>query len=112
MANDEIVQTVDTYEDLDQEVLDGLEKTVRETAVMICAEQPDVPQPENLADMDSFSMVQVLLELENVLGRKLLERMEEFRGESFRDLAGFIARLKSEENADAVEETQGQTPAG
>lgn len=105
MPNDEIVAEAvpekDTGEGLDPAVVDGLEQTVRETAVMICAEQPDVPEPGNLKDLDSFSMVQVLLELENILDRKLLERLEEFRGESFRDLAVFIARLQQNDSASA-----------
>ncbi|MBB6421370.1 hypothetical protein [Streptomyces sp. AK010] len=97
MANDELAQKSNTYENLDPQVVDKLEETVRETAIKICAEQPDVPEPANLADLDSFSMVQVLLELENILDRKILERLEEFEGKSFRDLAEFIARLLAED---------------
>jgi len=66
-------------------------------ATMICDEQPDVPQPESVTDLDSFSMVQVLLELENTTGLNLLERFEGFKGTLFDDLAVFVVRVAEEE---------------
>ncbi|WFE36496.1 hypothetical protein [Micromonospora sp. WMMD975] len=106
--------------DLDRETAEELTKAVDEltdvvtrTARMICAEQPDVPEPGSLQDMDSFSMVQMLLELENGLDMKLLEKMEGFRGESFRDLARFIVRVRGEEQAaDSAGEEQAADSAG
>lgn len=86
---------------IDWAAVDELAKAVEETAHTICAEQPDVPQATNLRDLDSFSMVQVLLELENNLDMKLLENMERFEGESYRDLAEFIVRLAYEAEAEA-----------
>ncbi|MEU4806646.1 hypothetical protein [Actinosynnema sp. NPDC023587] len=69
-------------------------------AKMICAEQPDVPEPKTARDLDSFSFVQVVLEIENHYDVKLLESLDDFRGESFDDLAEFaIARAGA---ADAV----------
>jgi hypothetical protein len=79
--------------DVDPALVDEIEIVVRNTAEMICAEQPDVPQPEALRDLDSFSLVQILLELENQLKMKLLERVDAFEGATFRDLADFIVRL-------------------
>jgi acyl carrier protein len=79
--------------DVDPALVDEVEVVVRNTAEMICAEQPDVPRPEALTDLDSFSLVQILLELENQLKMKLLERVDAFEGATFRDLADFIVRL-------------------
>jgi acyl carrier protein len=97
-------------------LVDEVEEIVRHTAKMICAEQPDVPEPDSLRDLDSFSLVQVLLELENQLKMKLLERMENFEGETFRDLAELIVRLayqdEEEQREAATAEPQDQpTPA-
>ncbi|MEV4752945.1 hypothetical protein AB0K21_41930 [Streptosporangium sp. NPDC049248] len=98
---------------VDLTLIDDVERMVRGTAEMICAEQPDVPQPESLHDLDSFSMVQVLLELENTTQLKLLERFEGFEGETFRDLAEFIVRFTAkdddEQRQDASEELREQT---
>ena len=82
---------------VDLTLVDEVEKMVRNTAQLICAEQPDVPEPQTLHDLDSFSMVQILLELENTTGMKLLEKFEDFKeGETFRDLATFIVGLAAE----------------
>jgi hypothetical protein len=80
--------------------VDKVEELVRSTAVTICAEQPDMPEPQSLSDMDSFSVVQMLLEIENVSGRKLLEKFEDYAyGEEFRDLAEHIVAIVTWENA-------------
>ena len=80
--------------------VDKVEELVRETAKTICAEQPDMPEPESMSDMDSFSVVQMLLEIENVSGRKLLEKFEDYSyGEEFRDLAEHIVAIVVWENA-------------
>jgi acyl carrier protein len=98
----------DLVAEIDQTAVDEVEKLVRNTAQLICAEQPDVPEPQSLADLDSFSMVQVLLELENELSMTLLDRFEGFAGESFRDLAEFIVRLRDEDERGGDEATPGQ----
>jgi acyl carrier protein len=96
-------------------LVDEIEEIVRNTAKMICAEQPDVPEPEDLRSLDSFSLVQILLELENSLKMKLLERVEDFEGESFRDLAEYIVRLAYQDEEEQRETTaaapQDQTTA-
>ncbi|GLX23052.1 MULTISPECIES: hypothetical protein [Streptomyces] len=66
---------------------------IRRTAAVICAEQPDVPEPEELRDLDSFSMVQVLLDLENELDLKVLEGLEGFNGRTFQEIAEHIAEI-------------------
>lgn len=78
--------------------VDKVEEAVQYMAQTICAEQPDMPEPKTLRDLDSFSMVQVLLELENYTERKLLEKFENFSGETFRDLAEFIVKTVAEED--------------
>ncbi len=85
--------------EVDDAFVDEMETVVRTTAEMICAEQPDVPKPESLYDLDSFSMVQILLELENTLQMKLLERLEGFEGTTFRDVGLFIIRMAQEDDA-------------
>ncbi|MFF0744434.1 hypothetical protein ACFYVL_28940 [Streptomyces sp. NPDC004111] len=75
---------------------------IRRTAATICAEQPDIPEPEELSDLDSFSMVQVVLDLENALGVKVLEQLEGFGGRTFRELAELIEELAHREDASAA----------
>jgi hypothetical protein len=85
--------------DIDLTSVDQVEELVRSIAKVICAEQPDMPEPQSLADMDSFSVVQTLLEVENSTGRKLLEKFENFSyGEEFRDLAAHIVSIIVWEN--------------
>ncbi|MBB5958547.1 acyl carrier protein [Saccharothrix tamanrassetensis] len=96
---------------VDLTLVDEVEEMVRNTAQLICSEQPDVPEPQSLVDLDSFSMVQILLELENTTGMKLLERFENFQeGETFRDLAAFIVRLAAEDDAAAEAGEEGEQP--
>ncbi|MFG1641375.1 hypothetical protein ACGFMK_13910 [Amycolatopsis sp. NPDC049252] len=93
--------------------VDDVEEMVREIARMICAEQPDMPEPESLRDLDSFSVVQVLLEVENTTDRKLLEKFEDFtEGEEFRDLAAYIVKIVAEEDAAPADaDAAAETPA-
>lgn len=65
-------------------------EALRDVARTICAEQPDVPEPETVRDLDSFSFVQVVLEVENHYDVRLLENLVEFSGETFEDLADFV----------------------
>jgi acyl carrier protein len=91
--------------------VDDVEEMVREIARMICAEQPDMPEPESLRDLDSFSVVQVLLEVENTTDRKLLEKFEDFtEGEEFRDLAAYIVKIVAEEDAAPAEAPAAAAP--
>ncbi|RZQ61152.1 hypothetical protein [Amycolatopsis suaedae] len=88
--------------------VDDVEAMVRNIAKMICAEQPDMPEPESLRDLDSFSVVQVLLEVENTTNRKLLEKFEDFtEGEEFRDLAEFIVKIVAEVDAEEAAKAEG-----
>ncbi|MER7111550.1 hypothetical protein [Streptomyces sp. NPDC000229] len=77
----------------DPALIDAFTEQIRLTAVAICAEQPDVPEPKELLDLDSFSMVQVLLDLENELDMKILEELEGFEGRTFREIAEHIAGI-------------------
>jgi len=78
------------------EALSDLAELIKITATGICDEHPDVPEPHHMLDMDSFSIVHVLLELDNSLDMELLENMEEHRGETFENLASFIMILADE----------------
>ncbi|MFI0979450.1 hypothetical protein ACH4SP_20930 [Streptomyces sp. NPDC021093] len=75
---------------------------IRRTAATICAEQPDIPEPEELRDLDSFSMVQVVLDLENSLDVKVLEELEGFDGRTFRELAELVEELAERKDASAA----------
>jgi hypothetical protein len=78
-----------------------LTEMVRDIAVQICAEQPDMPEPHGLRDLDSFSIVQMLLEIENTTGHKILEKFETYAGGlEFADLAAFLVRSFAEDDAD------------
>jgi hypothetical protein len=94
--------------------VDEVEKLVRDIAKVICDEQPDMPEPQSLADMDSFSVIQMLLQIENATGRKLLEKFESYSfGEEFRDLATHIVAIVKWENEhpNGEEDEAGDAPA-
>lgn len=82
-------------------IVEEFTEVIRRTAVTICSEQPDVPEPEELGDLDSFSMVQVLLDLENELGMKVLEELEGFDGRTFREVAEHIAGIAERDGTSA-----------
>lgn len=69
---------------------------IRRIADMICGEQPGVPRPEDFTELDSFSVVQVLIELEGRLGVELLERLEAFRIGSFSELGSVVVEIAGE----------------
>ncbi|EIE98981.1 hypothetical protein [Saccharomonospora glauca] len=83
----------------DRVLVDALTDLVRRTAYQICGEQPGVPQPEQLSDLDSFSVVQVLLELEKSTELMLLEELGSFRGSTFEELAENIVEIARDRNA-------------
>ncbi|WP_153032257.1 hypothetical protein [Amycolatopsis sp. YIM 10] len=82
-----------TTVDVDPDLVEKLTVLTRDIAYMVCGEQPDVPQPENLRDLDSFLVVQVLLELENSTGVMMLEELEDAQAETFGELANNIIRI-------------------
>lgn len=83
----------ETVTDAGPELVEKLTELVRATACMICSEQPDMPRPGTLRDLDSFTVVQVLLELEKSTGVMMLEELEDIRVETFGDLATDIVRI-------------------
>lgn len=74
----------------DPVVVGALTELVRETAYMICGEQPGVPRPDQLTDLDSFSSVQLMLELEKSTEVMLLEDLGYFQGTTFEDMAEHV----------------------
>lgn len=91
--------------------VDQVTEMVRDIAVQICAEQPDMPEPMSMRDLDSFSIVQVLLEIENTTKRKILEKFETFNGgQEFRDLADFLVTSFAED--EDVDDADGPAAAG
>ncbi|ADH70092.1 MULTISPECIES: hypothetical protein [Nocardiopsis] len=72
------------------------------TVLMFTSNEPqfDLPEPSQTSDLDSFSIVQLVLALEDVYNVSLLEDMSEFTGSSFEDLAGFVAeRIREQKGA-------------
>lgn len=67
-----------------------LSSSVREVAEQICAEQPNVPRPEELVDLDSFSSIQTMLELENRMDVQFLESLGQFTGSTYDEIAEFV----------------------
>ncbi|WP_150251037.1 hypothetical protein [Nocardiopsis deserti] len=69
-------------------------------AVLIFASsdpQAEIPDP-SMDDMDSFSIVQIILMLEEVYNASLLEELSEFTGKTFEEMAGFLAeRIRSQQ---------------
>ncbi|SDH94031.1 hypothetical protein SAMN05421505_12754 [Sinosporangium album] len=62
------------------------------TILMFTASEPelDLPEPTDMDDLDSFSVVQLVLALEDIYGVLLLEDMPSFKNKSFDDLADFV----------------------
>ncbi|MEE2041632.1 hypothetical protein Q8791_30865 [Nocardiopsis sp. CT-R113] len=69
------------------------------TVLMFTSNEPqfDLPEPSQMSDLDSFSIVQLVLALEDVYNVSILEDMSEFSGESFEDLTQFIAERIQEQ---------------
>ncbi|GAA1439535.1 hypothetical protein [Nocardiopsis tropica] len=69
------------------------------TVLMFTSNEPqfDLPEPSQMSDLDSFSIVQLVLALEDVYNVSILEDMSEFSGESFEDLTLFIAERIQEQ---------------
>ncbi|WP_164414857.1 hypothetical protein [Streptomyces salinarius] len=76
--------------DIPEGIVDQFSEFMRYIAIDVCAEQPDVPEPKELRDLDSFSIVQVMLEIENELDMRLLEELEGFEGTTFREIAEHV----------------------
>lgn len=66
---------------------DEVTRTLIETARMIYEEQADDGKaPDSIRDLDSFNLVQVVLELENIYNVKLFEDLQPYRsGEGYRN---------------------------
>ncbi|MDG4827780.1 hypothetical protein O7627_00490 [Solwaraspora sp. WMMD1047] len=73
----------------------------RATAVlMLTSGDPEVEEPNDLGDLDSFSVVQLILSLEDYYQVSLLEDMPTFEGKTFEDLTEFvIERIDRQEAA-------------
>lgn len=63
---------------------------VRQIASTVCEVDPDTVAAMTLADLDSFTFVQLVLELEHILDVLVLEELVNFSGNTFDDLAVFI----------------------
>ncbi|MFF8916085.1 hypothetical protein ACF08M_22830 [Streptomyces sp. NPDC015032] len=84
--------------DRDPVVVGALTELVRDTAYMICGEQPGVPRPNLLTDLDSFSSVQLMLELEKSTEVMLLEDLGYFPGTTFADMAEHVLTIAEQKN--------------
>lgn len=58
--------------------------------VMLSSEEIAVPEPQDLTSLDSFSVVQLLLGLEDYYHVELLEELATFRGRTFEELAELV----------------------
>ncbi|MFC4534472.1 hypothetical protein [Sphaerisporangium dianthi] len=67
-----------------------------ETAEAYREELPDLPEEIELTDLDSFTMVQLILNLEDKLGIVVLEKVPEFQGKTFDELADFIVETATD----------------
>jgi len=65
------------------------------TTLMFIADQDEMmsslPEGMTLADLDSFSVVQLVLSLEDAYSVELLEDIAEFNGRTFEELGEFVA---------------------
>ncbi|WP_223167470.1 hypothetical protein [Nonomuraea sp. SYSU D8015] len=73
------------------------------TILMFTSSEPEfeLPEPKRMDDLDSFSVVQLILTLEDIYDVRLLEDMHAFEGETFDDLADFVA-LRISQNGQAA----------
>ena len=78
---------------VDQNELLSQIKVQAYTILMFTSTEPqmDLPEPKGMSDLDSFSIVQLVLALEEIYDVMLLEEISSFSGESFEELAAFIA---------------------
>ncbi len=73
------------------------------TILMFTSSEPEfeLPEPSKMDDLDSFSVVQLILTLEDIYDVRLLEDMQQFEGKTFDDLADFVA-LRISQDGQAV----------
>ncbi|MET9247284.1 hypothetical protein [Nonomuraea sp. NPDC003709] len=67
------------------------------TAEAYREELPDLPDQIELTDLDSFTLVQLILNIEDSLGIVVLEKVPEFKGETFLELAGFLVEMAADD---------------
>ncbi|MBP2473514.1 acyl carrier protein [Crossiella equi] len=60
------------------------------TAILLLSTGECEAEPADLGDLDSFSVVQLILSLEDCFQVSLLEEMPAFEGRSFAELAEFL----------------------
>ncbi|TDD37562.1 hypothetical protein E1287_08285 [Actinomadura sp. KC06] len=69
-----------------------LEARLREIVVDVCEADAATVESMTLGDLDSFTFVQLVLEVEHQLNVLVLEDLVEFSGRTFEDLAVFILK--------------------
>lgn len=88
-----------------ESVRDDITEEIRQRAtavLMLTTGEPDIDEPEHLGDLDSFTVVQLILSLEDHYQLQLLEDMPTFAGKTFEDLADFVMeRIDRQESAAA-----------
>ncbi|RKS06877.1 hypothetical protein DFP74_2527 [Nocardiopsis sp. Huas11] len=62
--------------------------------------QDEIPEPSTMDDLDSFSIVQIILMMEEVYNASFLEEMSDFKGKTFEEMAAFLAEcVRSQKTA-------------
>lgn len=87
-------QKKDVREHIEREALRIALLNTADLAVPELTDLGEIPDPSELGTLDSFSVILLILALEDTYGVPLLEDMAGFDGKDFDDLADFvIARL-------------------
>jgi acyl carrier protein len=87
---------------------------IREQAaaiVVLSSGEPDIPEPQHLGDLDSFSIVQLILSLEDYFLVPLLEEIHTFEGRTFEDLAEFVVVRIARREDEVIDHAEEQVPA-
>nr|MDT0661784.1 hypothetical protein [Micromonospora sp. DSM 115978] len=95
----------DAIEDVRREI----NEQVRQRAIavlMLTSGDPEVEEPNDLGDLDSFSVVQLILSLEDYYQVPLLEDMPTFEGKTFTDLTEFVIERIERQEAEAAAKAQ------
>lgn len=77
---------------VDREELLAHIKVQAYTVLMFTSTEPqmDLPEPKGMSDLDSYTVVQLVLAIEDNYDVVLLEAIAEFSGESFEEFADFV----------------------
>ncbi|MEU8207514.1 hypothetical protein [Streptosporangium sp. NPDC050280] len=83
-------QKKEVREQIEREALKIVLFSSSELAIPELTDLGEIPEPSDLGNLDSFSIILLILALEDTYGVPLLDDMAGFTGRNFDDLADFV----------------------